>query len=245
MSNIRLNISLWSLLTWKLLLTDVRVRGLSENSPSLLSVCEAAVSWVRETRVWEAAPRDRTRVRWGKGNRRMPSSSVSGMRSGAASDSGPGLPRLSPRRVNTTSAWNTRMGVWILDIYNQQPKKVHSLIPSLGCNRKKALHLIFFIHDESATSLRFFVRSFVVRIKTEQKDRKEGGYKTRLWSKLHFLCGPILTFDNGWNCNNILAWKHADNTTLHLCFWCMKCGWMFTSEVATPTLNNTAHFFNQ
>ena len=173
MSNIRINISLWSLLTWKLLLTDVRVRGLSENSPCLLSVCEAAVSWVRETRVWEPAPRARTRVRWGKGNRRMPSSSVSGMRSGAASESGPGLPRLSPSRVNTTSAWNTRMRGWTRDIYNQH-QKVYSLIPLLGCNRKKALHLIFFIHDESATSLRFFVRSFVVRIKTEQKDRKEG-----------------------------------------------------------------------
>ena len=33
--------------------------------------------------------------------------------------------------------------------------------------RKRGLHLIFFIHDESATSLRFFVRSFVVGIKTE------------------------------------------------------------------------------
>ena len=79
-----------------------------------------------------------------------------------------------PRHGQPQEAGHHQRLQWsgIRNMVSDDTRKTRDTKPKLVLSRcwavgKKALHLLFFIHDESATSLRFFVRCFVVGIKTE------------------------------------------------------------------------------
>lgn len=243
--------SLWSLLTWKLLLTDVSVRGLSENSPSRLSVCEAAVSCVSETRVWEAGPRVRTRVRWGKGKRRIPSSSVRGMRSGAASDSGLGRARVSPRRLANTSACNGQ-GLLTLMTHGRletfiMSTKLNQVLSRCWATGEKSIAFIIFHSWRICNFVKIFRPMFCGWDKNRIEGKKRGIIKLDYDQNcISFARGAHpdswrLTMV-GWNCNIMKTCRQRQHNTAFM--KCMKCEWIFTSEVATDT-KNTAHCFNR